>query len=251
MFTPVTYFAPSGDVGWGAPPNGDADCWMFWDVANPDCYPGTGTAITDLKGNSNGTIVGSTWTTETQNGLNVLRNSPPKGVNYISADAYSGTNTAASFEIFWYSSQAMSGDGVMMEWKGGSNSYDTLWEMNIQQYSSPRRTYVYMTGESGSPRGGDVLYNMTATQNQWWHMVITAGRSSNNKLYINGTLRDTGTPTYSSTETWLWDQAGDLFGADNGSKNWVGDFAIIRGYNAELSQADVTANYNYYIGKTT
>lgn len=235
---------------WGTPPSQDANCWMFWDASDTNCYPGTGTAITDLKGNSNGTIVGSDWTFETQNDLGVLRNSQ-KGNNHVTTEAYSGVNTANTFEMFWYSSQAMSGDGAMAEWKGGSTSYDTIFEANIQQFSSPRRAYFYLSGESGSPRGGDVIKDMSITQNTWYHMVVTAGRSSNNKLYINGVLEDTGTPTYSSTETWLWDQGGYMFGFYNSNKEWIGDWAVFRAYNAELSQAEVTANYNYYIGKTT
>jgi len=252
MFTPTGFFTTPAQVGWGTPPSQDANCWMFWDAANPECYSGTGTTVTDLKGNSDGTLIGANWSFETQSSLGVLRNNS-KTNNYVSSAAYVGTNTAATFEMFWYSHFTLVDDGAMIEWKGGPTTYTTIWEANMQQYVSPLRAYMYLSGESGSPRGGDVLNNMTLTQGQWWHMVITAGRNDVNRLYINGTEVDTGNPateTYSGTETWVWDQAGKIFGFHTGNKNWVGDWAVLRAYDAKLSAAEVTANYNYYNGRT-
>ncbi len=237
---------------WGTPPSQDGNCWMFWDASDVNCYPGTGTAITDLKGNSDGTINGSTWSYETEAGLGVLRNSAPKGANYISAGAYSTVNTGQTFEVWWNSHSDMSGDGVMAEWKGGSTSYQTIYEANIQQFASPARHYVYQSGESGNPRGGDVIYNDVVAEGEWIHMVVTSARNDVNRMYINGVERATGDPsteTFNSTETWVWDQAGVLFGANNGSKNWIGQWAVFRGYSVALSAAEVLANYNFYNAK--
>lgn len=82
MFTPIGFFAPAeaGQVGYGNPPSQDGNCVIFYDIGNPSSYPGSGTAITDLKGNADGTLYGSGWTYDSGEGEGVLDQSG-KGSN--------------------------------------------------------------------------------------------------------------------------------------------------------------------------
>jgi len=255
MFAPFAFkqevaaAAPAPEVGYGTPPSQNANCVIFYDIGNPASYPGSGTTVTDLKGNGNGTLTGNGWSYDGSVVLGVL-DQAGKGTNnrYVSLNPGFSAFTGTSFEFLWRNDQTLSSDNAFSRWEAGSGYSDTLWETNIQQYGGgpPNRLYGDAVSEQGT-NADDITYAWTPSLNSWYHIVWTMEQGGNFKAYINGANVGTSGNTFGGSDTFLWDAVGSIYGSNNYvGGNWVGQWASFRMYDVALSAAEVTANYNYY-----
>lgn len=242
-------WAPAA-AGYGTPPSQDSNCVIFYDIGNASSYPGSGTTITDLKGNADGTLYGSGWTYDSGVSEGVLDQSGKGGsTRYveIANPGFSGF-TGTTFEMLWRNDQTLADDNVIARWVAGAGYSDTLWESNIQQYggSPPNRIFNDAVSEQGT-NASDIVYAWTPALNQWYHIVWTMEQGGYFKVYINNSNVGTSTNTFGASDTFLWDTIGAIYGSDNYTGgNWVGQWGSFRHYSVALSAAEVTANYNYY-----
>ena len=245
--------AAAAAPGYGVPPSGDSDCFIFYDIGNPASYPGSGTTVTDLKGNANATLTGNGWSYDGGVSLGVI-DQAGRGTNNrywsVANPNFSGW-TGTTFEALWRSDQALSGtgDNGFYRWVNQSGFSDTTIEMALQQYNGspvPNRIYADMVSEQGS-KPTPFYPSWVGTAGSWWHMVITAEQGGNCILYVNDTAIATTAGTFGASDTFNWDSVGAIFGSDGGvGGNVVGQFAALRMYDRALTSGEVTANYNYY-----
>ncbi len=257
IFDPTSIVvAPTPEAGYGTPPSADSDCFIFYDAGNTASYPGSGTTVTDLKGNANATLTGDGWSYDGTVALGVIDQAGKGTNNRYMAVANPGFSawTASTFEFLWRADQSLSADNGFARWVAGSGYNDSLWESSIQQYGGspvPNRIYGDAVSEEGT-NVGDLTPSWTPTTGNWYHFVFTMEQNGNYKLYVNNSLLQTATGTFGASDTFLWDSAGAIFGVDNYvSGNIVGQFASFRMYDVALTSTQVTANYDYYATKVT
>ena len=103
----------------------------------------------------------------------------------------------------------------------------------------------WLIDNNGSKK--DLLGN-TLSINTWYNIVGTYnGSTSSMKLYINGTLETSTTHSVTSTILGL---APLSIAIRNGNvEPFVGRIGIVQTYSKELSQAEITTNWDYYRGR--
>lgn len=89
----------------------------------------------------------------------------------------------------------------------------------------------------------------TATTDTWYHLVGTWD-GTNNRLYVNGVLEDTATPTVTGTpgQTTIKIGGNMAFGGNNGGYA-EGEIPIARMYNRALSAGEALQNFNATKGR--
>lgn len=189
---------------------------IHYDIQDTSSYPGTGTTLTDLQGNNNGTLVGSPLYS-TVGGAESLRFT---GSNYVNfASSLSATNWTLSFWIRYYSSNTgylriFGMSGYRLELAFQSNSfyiYDGGW---------------FNTGVNISPT------------DEWHKLTVTYTNSPRTiTVYKNGSqVYTTGRGRTFSTSAYLFNSI------DNSrARGYLGDFMF---YNKALSSSEELQNYN-------
>ena len=108
-------------------------------------------------------------------------------------------------------------------------------------YNATQQRFVYF-----DDNGGNRFASVTSPVGSWYHVALTINTSNQVQMYVNGT----SVLTYTTTNAWI-PQAGDLVsigqefdGIGVTSQYFDGNIDELRIWNAVLTGATVTANYN-------
>ena len=206
---------------------------------NPDLtssYPGTGTTLFDISGNGlNGTMSNITYTDPyfTYNGTSSQVNIPDNAL----LEPGSGSWT---MEAWAYLSNTGAGAKTILgKFDPGGGAQDVSYSMRI----STANAYAQMGDGTGAYVDST---SYTLTINTWTHIVYvwTNGATKTLQTYINGTSIGSVSHTLSS----ILNTPSNLYlGSYNGGEysQWMnGRIGITRLYNAALTTAQVSQNFN-------
>jgi hypothetical protein len=213
---------------------------MDWDLQNTASYNGTGTRISDLQGNSDGTIVGGTYTSGSPNFLEL---SPGNGEYVLSDTSLNSvlsppnTSTVISHFIWVYPT----GDGIIVD-ELGANSISPVWHDSQVEIIGGQLTFRLWN--LSAPY---VVSSTPITMNQWNYIGITYDGSTMN-CYLNATNVGSATFTRLSPGN---NSAGLHYGLSVDDTTNMGDgngapmrFGAFHVYNVALSPAQIISNYN-------
>ena len=196
---------------------------LYWDMAEPDCYPGTGTTINDLCRNYNGTLFNSP-TFSTANG----------GILTFNGSTSYAHNTAANF-----STTNCTGMGAA-KYNGTNgrmiNSYGNNWLMG-HWGNSVANFYAegWITSAAGSG-GADTNWRIYTTLNNY--------SSDSWSFYINGV------PNVLASAGGTQGPNGITIGRQgSGAEYSNGSFSFLMIYNRILNASEILQNYNALKGR--
>lgn len=211
---------------------------LHYDPSNASSYPGSGTTITDLSGNSmNGTMSNITYNTPsfTYNGTN----SQITIADNALLEPGSGDWTMEA----WANQNASENDVVLGKFDPGGLSADVSYSIR-----TTGTTYYAQIG-SGSGSGATLFVNSTSfvgTLNTWYQLVYVFknGATKTLETFVNGSSIGTvghGLASILNTSANLY------IGSYNGGEyaQWFdGKIGTVRIYNRALSDAEILQNYN-------
>ncbi len=199
------------------------------DAASERSYPGSGTAVTDLVGTDNPTLI---------NGVGFSNNSWVfDGVNdYMSVSSNGfGTFNSQTYTVdAWVNLNNLGSDNVIFSYDHSSHT-NPYYAIQLRVLSTG---IVYFSWNiSGVLQSLVTTSSLSAGNN---YNIVATFESGNQKIYINGALTasatNTGVITFYNQETWI------------GRGNWGGwmdgDISVVRYYNQALPAAEVTQNFN-------
>lgn len=206
---------------------------LLFDPAIEASYSGSGTTLSDISGNANnGTLVNS----PTYSSLNGGKLTFNGSTNYITTAYSASLGESLSFGCWCRPTAAGLANGSDLIGKGYATTAPfASWGVD---FTSAREFRFFV---SDSTTLGNVS-SAAQTLNNWYYIFATY----NNKLlncYINGSQVATRT----STNTILYNSNTVSVGANPLSlagSYWTGDIAQIQLYNRNLSQSEITQNFN-------
>jgi hypothetical protein len=197
---------------------------LHLDAGNATSYSGSGTTWTDLSGNSrNATLTSVTYTADNGGAL-VFDGANSIGV--INDTVINRYTNNFSVEV-WYTSNNNT-PRVLRTGQGSSG-------FNLGSYTTvPTKWKVTKYGIIDLNVG-------SIPQNTAWHQVVLVYSSTGGtKVYVDGALSETNANTAGvRAAAWTYLEVGR---SEAGSHN--GKLGIVRYYNAVLSDADVSQNFN-------
>lgn len=223
--------------GWRLMPDIDRAGLVFnMDIAEPSCYSGSGTTVTDIQGNVSGTMTnGPTYSSS--NGGYISFDGSNDYITFGSNTSYNTPN-GATYEVYVYPTAA--GEFVT---RGTSDS---------GTYPDNPRLYVGSTGSlywDWSTPGSDKYMdsNLSCTMSAWNHVVATATPGGTLDLYVNGRIAS-GTKYNMPMPSTLPNTNDPLI---IGGANWIpryfaGRIGCVRIYNRVLSLNNIIDNYSIF-----
>ena len=216
------------------------------DVGNSRSYPGSGSTITDLsETKDNGTNSGASYNSDDPKNFSFGNN------DYISGTSFYNSRDAGSVEAWFQHTQSSHSQVGMIYFEGTANGFGDQKEMHLH-VGTDGGVAIYFEGGSN-----DLNLSMSGTvaENTWTCATatftgLTSGKSA--KLYINGTLNNSGSATGSysgssaSSSSFIGRTKTTISDAYRGL---VGKIAIVRCYDRQLSDAEVLQNYNALKGR--
>ena len=207
---------------------------LHLDAGNTASYSGTGTIWNDLSGNGSHVTLTSTSFNSASGGSIVFNGSS----SYANFNANIGSTNAVTVDM-WVKTNSLNAPTGSMYF--GFGQYD-VW--------TKAGTIGYNTS------GGDV-FGLTSTrvenlgiEGAWKHLVfvMNSGSTSNNKIYVNGVNQTSLSQVYTGFNTAnanFNSGAGRISGWRNDS-SWLMNLnvASFKIYNRELSQQEITNNFN-------
>jgi hypothetical protein len=207
---------------------------LHLDAGNTASYSGTGTTWNDLSGNGSHVTLTSTSFNSASGGSIVFNGSS----SYANFNANIGSTNAVTVDM-WVKTNSLNAPTGSMYF--GFGQYD-VW--------TKAGTIGYNTS------GGDV-FGLTSTrvenlgiEGAWKHLVfvMNSGSNSNNKIYVNGVNQTSLSQVYTGFNTAnanFNSGAGRIAGWRNDS-SWLMNLnvASFKIYNRELSQQEITNNFN-------
>ena len=213
---------------------------LNWDVQNSSSYNGGGT-ITDLQANSNGSVVGTSFTTGSTNyvtlnpgnGSYILSS---KNLNPVLSPANTGVNIS---HFIWVYPTA---DGVIVD-ELGANSLSPVW--HDSQIEIVGGQLLFRVWNLSSP----YLTSNTAISLNTWNYIGLTYDGTNLVGYLNGT--NVGSVNYPGRLSPGNNSAGLHYGLSVDDITNMGDgtgadmrFGAFHVYNRALSSSEVVQNYN-------
>lgn len=201
---------------------------LMLDASNPASYPGSGSTWFDISGNNfNATLINSpTWSSSgffSFNGTNQTASiaTNPNIYGLISCEIWVKMN---NFPVLLHKGAHYTTQIT------GTNTYNWADSSNYSYANYGSRTATGI-GSFGV----------------WKQIVVTKDSLNNVKVYINGVLSDTrssfgGVITNNTTTLWIVGYSDTTSIPTSGLLN--GDVSLCRVYNKELTQSEVTNNFN-------
>jgi hypothetical protein len=211
---------------------------LNYDISNSSSYPGVGTTITDLQGNSNATTFNSP--TYTSSGGAYL--------TFDGIDEYFRTNTALGSKLNPANSSTIISifvwvypmdNGVIVS-EIGSTTPNTGWhDSQIEMVSGTLRFSVWNNQPSG------FASSISTPLNNWYYVGFTYD-GTNLRGYVNGSLAVTsGTISRSTPGANLYYAIAHADNTNLGDGSFANmRFGGMQVYNTALSTNDVLNNYN-------
>lgn len=208
------------------------------DAGNTKSYPGSGTAWTDLSGNSNnGTLInGPTYSSD--NGGSIVFD----GTNdYVDVSGTESLNAPMSIDftlsVWMYPTKTDNWQGVLNKNRSTST--------HIGLFLSSSNQFIFGSGPSD---GSANLAGSTFSANNWYHVVLVQTTNTSREIYINGSLDVTKTSSFgtnsSGSETFRLGQATGV------NEYFGGRISNVSIYNNKaLTAAEVKQNYNVTKGR--
>lgn len=207
----------------------DADLVLCLDAANQKSYPGSGTTWSDLSARRHsGTLTsGSTIS----NGAAIF-----DGINDHVSFANPGAITSSltlnnvSMEVWFMQTTAASSQCIFFIGNPGASGFGF--------YMGPCASE---SNRLGLVHGGIICYRVSylgIVANRWYHAVYVKGSSTDNYLYLNGSLVNTGTGDFTTPATSVF------MGLSGTIEPFTGRIAIAKLYKKALSANEVLQNYN-------
>lgn len=210
------------------------------DAANPNSYPGSGTAWNDLTPNKNNGTLTNGPTFDSANGGSIVFDGVNDNVVTTNNIGISSNNNR-SIDIWFQVSNATSRH-VLCSW--GGFGVNILCNLEVNQIMGTSTNYPYFAGFNN-----DAYVVQTIPINTWTNLTLTYNggliNSSNGiNFYINGISKSIlfpqGNSALNTTNTQLYL---GYEGAD--SRNPMnGRISHIKIYNRALSPSEVLQNYN-------
>ena len=199
------------------------------DAASERSYPGSGTAVTDLVGTDNPTLI---------NGVGFSNNSWVfDGVNdYMSVSSNGfGTFNSQTYTVdAWVNLNNLGSDNVIFSYDHSSHT-NPYYAIQLRVLNSG--TVYFSWNISGVLQQLQTASTLSAGNN---YNIVATFESGNQRVYINGALAasatNTGVITFYNQETWI--------GRGNWGGYMDGDISIVRYYNQALTTDEVTQNFN-------
>jgi len=206
-----------------------------------------GTSLTDLQGNSNGTLVnGSTYSL---NGYLNFDGSNDYLMTNTSLNSKLSPNTSSNIiSVFtWFYPE----DNGVIVTEQGSSSLNSGWHTSIIEVLSSQLKFC-LWSDLGNPIGHIITYSISLYN--WYYVGLTYDGTTL-RAYVNGQIvgtsvftRSTPNPTnglhYAIAANDSTDLDGQVFSGPGGTyaKMKFGDFHV---YNTALTQQQILNNYNY------
>jgi hypothetical protein len=211
---------------------------LYYDPSSASSYPGSGTTITDLSGNSrNGTMSNISFTSPyfTYNGSS-------SQVSIADNAALEPGSGSFTMEV-WVNQSVLGNDVVLGKFDNGGLTVDVSYSIR-----TTNTTYYAQIG-SGSGSGSTLFVNSTSsvgTINTWYQIVYVFknGATKNLETFVNGASIGTVSHNLSS----ILNTSNSLYlGSYNGGEysQWFdGKIGITRLYNIALTSSQVLQNFN-------
>ena len=235
---------------------------FYIDAANKVSYPGSGTTVTDIAGNTTGTLSGTSGDNNSpqfQNTNNGIFNfdGTDDNISLGSLTSFqSDIDTSNAFSIsLWLKTSNTSTDNLILFGNQANhwNLYETMWLYINEGYLY----FSVMTDPDQAPHDYSRIKNNLDTNsindNNWHHVCCTIGVNPSttylvSKVYIDGTL----VKTVLTTPQGSYRQEIDIINnnyyigarGSNSIQGFDGEVSNLNLYIKELSAAEVTQNYN-------
>ena len=210
---------------------------LHLDAGNPLSYSGSGTTWNDLSGNGSNVTLNNTTYNSANGGFLVFNNS----TSYADFTANIGSTNVVTVEM-WVKPISLLGSGGNGAMFFGFNYYD-VWT------SGGNIGYNTSTGDQYGIGSTQVDY--LGIVGGWRHLVFVMNASSktNNKIYVNGENQTMSyvSGTFSAANANFNSGAGRISGW-RGDTSWKMNMnlANFKVYNRELSQQEITNNFNTF-----
>jgi hypothetical protein len=210
---------------------------LHLDAGNPLSYSGSGTTWNDLSGNGSNVTLNNTTYNSANGGFLVFNNS----TSYADFTASIGSTNVVTVEM-WVKPISLLGSGGNGAMFFGFNYYD-VWT------SGGNIGYNTSTGDQYGIGSTQVDY--LGIVGGWRHLVFVMNASSktNNKIYVNGENQTMSyvSGTFSAANANFNSGAGRISGW-RGDTSWKMNMnlANFKVYNRELSQQEITNNFNTF-----
>lgn len=222
---------------------------LHYDISVSASYGGSGITVTDLKGNSNASLVNAPTYFESNDGILVF-NGVNEGLytNTALDSKFAGTSpTKSEITSLFLWVKPMSQGNILVE-RGSATINDDIWfESNIDITAAGQFRFTAWNGGGGGWPAGAVYASSSQTLNEWYYAGWTYNGSSLTG-YVNGT--NVGTVTFNRLAPYnnghnlhysIASQTATNTGVNSFCSMSLGAFQV---YNKALSSAEVLQNYN-------
>lgn len=196
-------------------------------------YPGSGTIITDLDGNSNGTIVGNPIFSSTNGGQFIFDGT----AKYITASLPPGiTNTGTSTLQFWANISSPS-QGPIFGFESGAGN---AWCVGMSDGAFSSATFENSGNRLVLLSGFSFVQTLAIINSSGWVMITLTKNDTAYGFYLNGTFSTNFTTSRGSIPV------GVLINRIVNSGTYHGNNPVAHAliYNKVLSGAEVLQNFN-------
>jgi hypothetical protein len=223
-------------IGYNPYTSGNENLVVCLDAANPKCYSGSGTVWYN---------VGSNGGSVSQGGANMPAYTTLGGVtcfNFNQLDCYFINNsffissfpadrTNLTIDVWFYPaiSELSGGDRGNLVRANNGNAFYMSWNKSTQQQSN----YWYGKTNEGYHESGAAITRGT------WNNVVAVWSSSGLSQFLNGIKTTASTSGTTANAT-----SGIQIGWEGDGRQFSGGISIIKMYDAALSDAQVTNNFN-------
>ena len=225
----------------------------YLDPAYKISYPGTGTTITDIEGNLNATMNGTTFSSVNDGILNF--DGTDDFVDCTDNDIFSFTDDSNDFPYTfsaWIYVDSLSTDSnqpntIISKYATSANEWWFLIE---------NKKLVIINYDQSNPTIIGRKYNTDLVINTWYYVAATYDGSKNVsgfKLYLNGTRVDDTDYNGNTTYGGMQNQTTNVYIGKRDRSDRLslfnGQTGPINVYNRALSAGDVLQNYNAQKGR--
>jgi hypothetical protein len=202
------------------------------DAASKNSYPGTGTAWTDLSGNSNNGTLTNTPTFSSANGGNLSFNGSTQNISLPSSLTRLNTNYSI---VMWFLPTRVASSYLTSDWSASGRNY-----LLAQDVTNNKIQLTIGNGSTSQDAG--LQSNLALTTNAWNNITFVVN-STMRTIYMSGVFDNSAVGSYSGGITSNARNIATSFDR-NASDFFQGNIATTQFYNRALSAAEVLQNYN-------
>jgi hypothetical protein len=221
---------------------------FYIDGSSKASYPGTGTTVFDLSGNSrNGTMTNGVGFSSDASGCFTFDGTNDY-INFPYALTTSTTNEHTLSVWFNWDGAGGGSDGrrFLIE-SYRTDNVGTPWQFSLWVQSSAQAASVPRMQLSSSPYQ-NLVANTTISSNNWYNITVVYNRNDlyGVKVYVNGVLDGQGV-TVNNNTNYDGFNVGSYRGTSGVADNrWFsGKISEMKIYNRALTQSEILQNFNY------